>query len=134
MQNPSMVSVRLNSVGPNRMQVANFIREVSGIGLEAVDNIVNNAPSCVLENVDYDKARLVVVALSGFGADATIIENISKSEINSDSTAEKVITDDMTKEEIYYNLADHDNGVFCIFDDRLIVFDDKNISLIAPAP
>ena len=31
----------------------------------------------------------------------------------------------MTKEEIYYNSADHDNGVFCIFDDRLIVFDDK---------
>ena len=75
MQNQSMVSVRLNSVGPNRLQVSNFIREVSGIEQEAVNNIVDNVPSWVLENVDYDKARLVVVALSGFGADTTIIEN-----------------------------------------------------------
>lgn len=129
MQNQSMVSVRLNSVGPNRLQVSNFIREVSGIEQEAVNNIVDNVPSWVLENVDYDKARLVVVALSGFGADTTIIENTSvvsqESKTKSNSTVEKVVTDDMTKEEIYYNSADHDNGVFCIFDDRLIVFDDK---------
>lgn len=56
-----------------------------------------------------------MVALSGFGADTTIIENTSvvsqESKTNSNSTVEKVVTDDMTKEEIYYNLADHDNGV-----------------------
>ena len=60
MQNQSMVSVRLNSVGPNRLQVSNFIREVSGIEQEAVNNIVDNVPVGIDTIEDFEKFKSMV--------------------------------------------------------------------------
>lgn len=83
-QGNSSYKVMLLSNGNSKVSVIKEIREITGCSLSNANILVSNLPSCVVSNINYDKAKKYWELLNSAGATASIekMENkISSSKI-----------------------------------------------------
>lgn len=116
-------SVRLNEVGPNKVEVIKIVRETLGLDLKEVVDLVDKAPCYIIENSDYQIAKEIVSELSRIGADAVIINPVKKEYDN--GVSDKINNFDSDKKT---ELEEDVNGniqSFKIFNDRLILNDNR---------
>jgi large subunit ribosomal protein L7/L12 len=62
------VSVILESVGPNKINVLKEIRVITGLGLKEAKDLVDNAPQPVKEGIKKEEAAEIKAKLEAVGA------------------------------------------------------------------
>ena len=56
-------AIKLMQVGPNKVKVIKWIRELTGLGLKDTKDLVDTAPCIILDNVDKSKADYFVSSM-----------------------------------------------------------------------
>lgn len=71
---PKTVVVWLLNAGPNKITVIKFVREVTGLGLKDAKDLVDDAPTKLRANLNYDAAQQMVEQLKALSAEAELRE------------------------------------------------------------
>lgn len=66
-------NVVLENAGPQKLEVIKAVKEYLGIGLKEAKDLVDYAPSTLLENVDYETASELFNALAALGATVQLV-------------------------------------------------------------
>lgn len=66
------VDVELTEVGDETIKVIKIVREATGLGLKEAKNLVDGAPSIVLEDTSPEQAEELKASLEEAGATVTI--------------------------------------------------------------
>ena len=65
-------TVVLKSAGANKIGVIKVVRELTGLGLKEANEVVDNAPKAVKENVSKDEADAIEAKLKEAGAEVEV--------------------------------------------------------------
>lgn len=64
--------VELVSAGASKVKIIKAVREITGLGLKEVKELVDNAPMVVKEAVSKEEAEEIMAKLEGEGADENL--------------------------------------------------------------
>ena len=64
--------VELTEVGPNKVKVIKFVREVTGLGLKEAKDVVDGAPKVLKQGASKDEANDIKTKLEAEGAKITL--------------------------------------------------------------
>ena len=62
----------LKAAGGNKIAVIKVVREITGLGLKEAQDLVDNAPKAIKENVSNDEANEIAEKLKAAGAEVEI--------------------------------------------------------------
>ena len=101
-------SVLLRKLGPKKIEVIKAVRQVAALGLKESKELVDSAPSTVLETVSWGKAEYAKSKLEAAGAVVEVVEVKGK-----DAAAEALgqLGDERAVEPLIVALGDSDSGV-----------------------
>ncbi|MEW6583095.1 MAG: 50S ribosomal protein L7/L12, partial [Actinomycetota bacterium] len=67
-EEPTTVTVSLDSAGDKKIQVIKVVRQITGLGLKEAKDLVDGAPSAVKEGVAKEEAEQIKAQLEEAGA------------------------------------------------------------------
>jgi len=107
LENPTVFSVLLREVGPKKIEVIKAVRQVAALGLKESKELVDSAPSMVLEAVSWKEAEYAKSKLEAAGA---VVEVRGKDPM-AVIRALGQLGDERAVDPLFVALRDSDSGV-----------------------